>query len=317
MNKFLFVAFLCSLHHFTAAFFCTDNNRDCGEWAKRGECFNSPTYMSNNCCNSCKRVSGGNSQTACQDRGEIVSPVCAGGFVIKIRQAFYGKINTHTCGGAMHHSTWCSSNTAQMVAMQRCDGRSSCSLEASSNLFGDPCPGVGKYLTVSWDCHGNVAPQYNIAPAPQYNIVQAPQASAPRSNPIFTYLLFKYMSKLKNVVIPTIVTTCEGAKMTLSCPDNYHVAVKTAQWGRDAKDSVTCNDKKTDYSSYSLCKSPNALALVVAACKGKQACEASPTKATTTGAFGNPCNFPAAPPGAHLMYLRVSYVCEAVPAPAA
>ena len=35
---------------------------------------------------------------------------------------------------------------------ERCEGRKSCEVAASNNVFGDPCFGVEKYLTSTWEC---------------------------------------------------------------------------------------------------------------------------------------------------------------------
>ena len=35
---------------------------------------------------------------------------------------------------------------------ERCEGKNSCAVEASNSIFGDPCGGVVKYLTATWEC---------------------------------------------------------------------------------------------------------------------------------------------------------------------
>ena len=36
---------------------------------------------------------------------------------------------------------------------ERCDGKNSCAVEALNSIFGDPCGGIYKYLTATWECH--------------------------------------------------------------------------------------------------------------------------------------------------------------------
>ncbi|XP_063678553.1 mucin-22-like [Bolinopsis microptera] len=36
---------------------------------------------------------------------------------------------------------------------ERCDGKNSCAVEALNSIFGDPCVGINKYLTATWECH--------------------------------------------------------------------------------------------------------------------------------------------------------------------
>lgn len=286
MNKFLFVALLCSAYGFVAAQYCTDSNRDCMAWAERGECFNSPSYMSVYCCSSCEQHSAGNTETACPDLGESIELFCPGSQVIKIQQAFYGRINTHTCG-AVAGASWCSSSTASRVAKQRCEGKRSCSLSASSGLYGDPCPGVGKYLTVSWDCVGGATPT----------------RTAPNS--FLTYLLYTMLSK-GDAPIPIVSTKCENAVMNLACGDGKTVAIKSAFYGREAKDETTCNADSKDFSVHVECRDAgSALTEAVAVCTDKQSC----TLKVLQSKLGEP-KWPKSCLTGDVAYLKVTYLCE-------
>ena len=39
------------------------------------------------------------------------------------------------------------------VMQERCEGMNSCAVNATNSLFGDPCGGIAKYLTSTWDCN--------------------------------------------------------------------------------------------------------------------------------------------------------------------
>ncbi|KAJ7360505.1 hypothetical protein OS493_015607 [Desmophyllum pertusum] len=61
--------------------------------------------------------------------------------VIEIRSVFYG--NDSSCQ---------SNNGSKIDVMKRCQGRNQCYLEASTDMFNDSCPGVKKYLNVTYRC---------------------------------------------------------------------------------------------------------------------------------------------------------------------
>ena len=60
--------------------------------------------------------------------------------VIEIRSVFYGN---DSCP---------SNNGSKVVVMKRCQGRNQCYLEASADVFNDSCPGIKKYLNVTYRC---------------------------------------------------------------------------------------------------------------------------------------------------------------------
>ena len=54
-------------------------------------------------------------------------------------------------------NTSCASEFSWPVAFQKCMGMQNCTLEASIEEFGDPCPGTRKYLSVSHTCRPSIA----------------------------------------------------------------------------------------------------------------------------------------------------------------
>jgi len=52
--------------------------------------------------------------------------------------------------------------TPQQEVQDKCDGESFCRLEAKNGIFGDPCPGVAKYLTVTWKCNSLIRELYCV-----------------------------------------------------------------------------------------------------------------------------------------------------------
>lgn len=76
---------------------------------------------------------------------------------IDIKFANYGRIGHHVCSrggyrtGADRVNNCYDESHTDLVA-RLCNGRSTCLLPASNDVFGDTCPGVLKYLQVKYRC---------------------------------------------------------------------------------------------------------------------------------------------------------------------
>lgn len=101
---------------------------------------------------SWKCIEGG-TDTVCEhsDRGGL-DITCNGNKVIKIHSSFYGRDSSIVCGNYDVPDEHCSSASAQSTVISKCDGERFCRVPANNDVFGDPCWGVRKYLTVSWTC---------------------------------------------------------------------------------------------------------------------------------------------------------------------
>ena len=73
-----------------------------------------------------------------------------------IETAFYGKLNGKDCRGDLGYRDDipdCSNPRALDSVKFLCENRKSCELASEKELFGDDvCPGVNKYLTVTYVC---------------------------------------------------------------------------------------------------------------------------------------------------------------------
>ena len=89
--------------------------------------------------------------------GSEVELSCEGGTVISVIRANFGRISSSVCGDTGGHHSWstrCIQPRTLREVSSRCssDGASHCSLEVSSQVFGDPCPDTPKYLEVVYTC---------------------------------------------------------------------------------------------------------------------------------------------------------------------
>ncbi|XP_052775573.1 adhesion G protein-coupled receptor L2-like isoform X2 [Mya arenaria] len=75
---------------------------------------------------------------------------------IRILLANYGRFSLYVCGMGGIDKDWnvqCSAEESISIISQRCDHKSSCDVQASSAIFGDPCPNTPKYLQITYFCY--------------------------------------------------------------------------------------------------------------------------------------------------------------------
>lgn len=83
---------------------------------------------------------------ACED--DSLSINCPG--EIYIISANYGRLTGgHLCPGQKTSNTNCGAAGSLDIVRGECQGKQECTLEASNEVFGDPCVSIRKYLEVS------------------------------------------------------------------------------------------------------------------------------------------------------------------------
>ncbi|XP_063427698.1 tenascin-like [Mytilus trossulus] len=92
----------------------------------------------------------GKKEVICENSKTTLS--CPSNQVIKIKQATYGRSNKKTCKHPKIKTTRCSTKKTLVIISKNCDWRKSCVVDANNGLYGDPCPGTYKYVTVSYSC---------------------------------------------------------------------------------------------------------------------------------------------------------------------
>ncbi|OPL30451.1 hypothetical protein AM593_04780, partial [Mytilus galloprovincialis] len=78
---------------------------------------------------------------------------CCQACSIQILQAKYGRTSSIVCphSTVVNSTEYDNTNSALNVVSNACDGKQLCQ-PVSSNTYGDPCPGVYKYLNVTYEC---------------------------------------------------------------------------------------------------------------------------------------------------------------------
>uniref|UniRef100_A0A668UCC9 SUEL-type lectin domain-containing protein n=1 Tax=Oreochromis aureus TaxID=47969 RepID=A0A668UCC9_OREAU len=77
-------------------------------------------------------------------------------FILVIHRADYGRHDQTTCSNlqsdCMLRDVLCSSPESIKVVAESCNGKNSCTISATSSVFGNPCFGTYKYLEVDYTC---------------------------------------------------------------------------------------------------------------------------------------------------------------------
>ncbi|XP_072024359.1 scavenger receptor cysteine-rich domain-containing protein DMBT1-like [Amphiura filiformis] len=77
---------------------------------------------------------------------------CASGQTISTQSALYGRQSSDVCTDQPFDTVNCAAADSLAVVQQRCDGRQTCDIPSSDNIFGDPCYGTYKYLEIQYTC---------------------------------------------------------------------------------------------------------------------------------------------------------------------
>ncbi|XP_022914827.1 latrophilin Cirl isoform X4 [Onthophagus taurus] len=93
-------------------------------------------------------------ETAYACEGKTLKIECKEGELIKLIRANYGRFSITICNdhGNTDWSVNCMSPKSLRVLHNKCSQFQNCSIPASTNMFGDPCPGTLKYLEAHYQC---------------------------------------------------------------------------------------------------------------------------------------------------------------------
>ncbi|KAL0810102.1 hypothetical protein ABMA28_010908 [Loxostege sticticalis] len=130
-------------------------------------------------------------ETAYACEGKTLKIGCSEGSVIHLIRANYGRFSITICNdhGNIDWSVNCMSTRSLRVLHSRCSMHQNCSILASTNVFGDPCPNTLKYLEAHYQCVPASTTSTTNRPSPPWLITSQPTvwrstaAPAPK-NPI-------------------------------------------------------------------------------------------------------------------------------------
>ena len=88
--------------------------------------------------------------TACENAW--LNLECSANAFVKINSAVYGRSDKTTCPNSAMSNTDCAASSSMDIVVDKCEGQESCIVAAANRIFGDPCGGTHKYLTVNYVC---------------------------------------------------------------------------------------------------------------------------------------------------------------------
>lgn len=91
-------------------------------------------------------------KVSCEHR--TMTLYCRRGLILNILSATYGRSDRTTCRHPSMGSTQCAAASSLSTVRQQCQNKRYCRVTASNRVFGDPCRGTFKYLTVTYNCVG-------------------------------------------------------------------------------------------------------------------------------------------------------------------
>jgi len=147
------------------------NDKDCEVWATRGECINTPDFMLVQCaqsCGSCDTIPTPSPSISlipprivpmpyflvqCEDPAKME---CPSGYAMTVTSANFGRQSDTACldeAGTMDTVQGCFDDSILPLIKSACDGLETCDYEVPpSYINNDVCPGIHKYLNVSFTC---------------------------------------------------------------------------------------------------------------------------------------------------------------------
>jgi hypothetical protein len=87
---------------------------------------------------------------ACEGSSKTLS--CPAGKTISVNAASYGRHDGTTCPHSATSNRNCHATNSLEKVKKMCEGKTSCTVTASHGIFGDPCAGTYKYLSVDYEC---------------------------------------------------------------------------------------------------------------------------------------------------------------------
>ncbi|XP_050356968.1 latrophilin Cirl isoform X2 [Nymphalis io] len=143
-------------------------------------------------------------ETAYACEGKTLKIGCSEGSVIHLIRANYGRFSITICNdhGNTDWSVNCMSTRSLRVLHSRCSMHQNCSILASTNMFGDPCPNTLKYLEAHYQCVPASTTSTTTRPSPPWLITSQPTVWRSTAPPIPKSPVLTQQEKKK----PTVIT---------------------------------------------------------------------------------------------------------------
>ncbi|KAL5289846.1 hypothetical protein ACFFRR_009701 [Megaselia abdita] len=128
---------------------------------------------------------------------------------ISVVRANFGRFSITICNehGNVDWSVNCASQQSFSVLSKNCAGFSNCSISATTEIFGDPCPGTLKYLEVHYKCLSSISSTTTVSRPPT-------TISRPQPQLFFTTTTKTTTMATTTATVPTTTTTTTAGTTT-------------------------------------------------------------------------------------------------------
>ncbi|XP_054279691.1 latrophilin Cirl-like isoform X2 [Macrosteles quadrilineatus] len=135
---------------------------------------NNPALQDNSEFNLPKEQHRYDTAYACE--GKTLKIECKDGELIHLIRANYGRFSITICNdhGNTEWSVNCMSPKSLRVLHSKCTQHQNCSIQASTSLFADPCPGTLKYLEAHYQCVPAAMTTTTTRPSPPWLMTSQP-----------------------------------------------------------------------------------------------------------------------------------------------
>ncbi|XP_070765838.1 L-rhamnose-binding lectin CSL1-like [Enoplosus armatus] len=229
---------------------------------------------------------------------------CDKGQVIFVYGADYGRHDKTTCSykrpATEIENNDCSHPTSKVS--ESCNGKNSCTIQASNSVFGDPCFGTYKYLELAYICeYPVIIPEETVDSEYHHQSHFSPQTGS--SNTMLRFRLSTTLLLAATCLLMTAVST----ERVITCDDSHNVqrlscgvgviSVQAALYGR--ADNETCSEgRPRGQLANTECSQVGAVDVLKRRCDGKRECELNMNVVRTS----DPCY------GIY-KYLETNYTC--------
>ncbi|XP_052745302.1 latrophilin Cirl isoform X3 [Bicyclus anynana] len=143
-------------------------------------------------------------ETAYACEGKTLKIGCGEGSVIHLIRANYGRFSITICNdhGNTDWSVNCMSTRSLRVLHSRCSMHQNCSILASTNMFGDPCPNTLKYLEAHYQCVPASTTSTTTRPSPPWLITSQPTVWRSTAPPVPKSPVISPEKKKPTVITP-------------------------------------------------------------------------------------------------------------------
>ncbi|KAJ8033657.1 L-rhamnose-binding lectin CSL3 [Holothuria leucospilota] len=254
--------------------------------------------------------------------GQTKTIVCPNNSIIEIVSASYGYNGSSTSAREEcdprawpwergDDNTRCHEQRSGEILANICGGSSECEVFASSEVFGDPCPGLRNFLEVFYYCRADpLSEVVSSTPAITRNHSKTISKNTVTVKDVTEAEISTSISGITTAttVVEVYLLLCEGQPKTVVCPNNSIIEIVSASYGYNGSSTSAreeCDPRAWPWErgdDNTRCHEQRSGEILANICGGSSECEVF----ASSEVFGDPCR-------GLRKFLEVFYYCRADP----